>query len=625
MNKLVIVESPNKVKTIQKYLGNDYNVISCVGHIYKMKTSGPFGLGIDFENWEPLYEFDSAKKKVGKELKDSLKKAKMVYIATDPDREGESIGENLVSYLKLNDNYKRVTYNEITKDAILKAFDNPHDLNWALINAQKSRRMLDRIIGFRLSKLLQSKLQNAPSNASAGRVQSIALKLVIDREREILAFVPTKYWKLNAFLLNENSLKAQYFNEENSSGQKEWIFESQIKEVKEFFEKLKDKKVKVTKINVTEKKNKALVPFKQAAIYKRSPYSAAMTQSTLQKLYEGYGDGGLISYPRTDSTRLSQTFVNQAKKFIESKYGSEFVSSEVKGFTGDQDAHEAIRPTDLNLLPENLEKHYPTISSNEVNLYKLIYEHTLKALIKPPVIKSKQYIYQVDKYLFKNSFATVTFKGYYCVSAPEEKQEKDPNFEINQEVTVNNFAFEDLETKPTPRYNDGSLIEALDDIKVGRPSTFASTVKIIKDRQYVEVLDSNAIKPTDFGMIVLDKLVNNFPEIINEKYTAEVEGQLDLISENKLEKNQVMHDFYTKFNELYDQVASTMEKTRLEDNFLDEDCPDCSGKLLIRLNRKKQKFIGCKSFPNCTYTRSYEDPNAKKRYYRNYKNTNKSN
>ncbi|MBU4693072.1 type I DNA topoisomerase [Mycoplasma sp. CSL7491-lung] len=606
MKNLVIVESPNKVNTIKKYLGDDYEVIASVGHFLKMKTSGEYGLGIDFENWEPSYSLERGKSKLVSGIKSALKEAKHVYIATDPDREGEAIGSHIVEYFKIKpEMYSRIKYNEITKDAILKSFEKASVLDEGLVDAQKSRRMLDRIIGFRVSQLIRKKFKNSPGTPTAGRVQSIALKLVVDREKEINAFIPEQYYKLNAKLVN-NDVLAMYFNSENISERREWIETKDIDKIKKDFENI-DLKLEVINIAKSQRKVGALTPFKQATLYKKSPLSSSSTQSAAQNLYEGYGDGGLISYPRTDSSRMSQTFVNEAHKFIAKKWGKDYIAEEIKGFSGDQDAHEAIRPTDLELTPELAKSKYPEMSESELKVYKLIYENTLMALIKQPIRESKQYTYKTKEYMFKNTYSKIIFDGYYIVTNKELEQ-NDPNYQLNQIVAVEQFNFEEHETKPAPRYNDGTLIEKLDEIKVGRPSTFASTIKIIKDRAYVN-MQGKQLVPTEFGIKVSDSLINAFPDIFNELYTASVEEQLDKIADNELEKNNLMEAFWNKFQVALEQATDKMSVVQFELIELDENCPQCGNKLLIRNNKKGQKFIGCSNFPNCKYTASYEEGN----------------
>ncbi|WP_029608746.1 type I DNA topoisomerase [Mycoplasma simbae] len=604
MSKLVIVESPNKVATIQKYLGSDYEVMASVGHITKLSTrnsGSKIVMGIDIENWEPVYVLDTDKKATVKKLSAAVKKAEQVLIATDPDREGEAIGDHLVKFLKCEDKYARVKYNEITKDAILNAVAKPGMLDAALIDAQKARRMLDRIIGFKLSKLMKQKLSNSPTKPSAGRVQSIALKLIVDRERLIEQFVPREYFKAQALLGQD--IKADYYNDINPSGEKDWIYPEQ-KENIEHLLSLPHKSLIVESIKETKKTMPTITPLKQAALYKKSPFSSSSTQRAAQNLYEGYGDGGLISYPRTDSTRLSQYFIDNARGYIAQKYGNEYISQEIKGFSGDQDAHEAIRPTDISLTPEMAKAKF-NLNNYEYQIYKLIYEHTLQALITPPVRMSKAYKFKKGELQFRYSTSKILFDGYYVVKG-EKEEVKDPNFSEGQEVNVNEFVLSAHQTQPPARYSEGSLIEALDNIKVGRPSTFASTVKIVLERLYAENVNG-ALHPTEFGRIVLDKLIASFPNIIEEGYTARVEEELDLIAQSAVSLKPVMQEFWDKFNKVYDAAEVTMQHTQIEHEYLDEKCELDGGELVIRVNKKNgNKFVGCMNFPKCRYTRSLD-------------------
>ncbi|WP_029906241.1 type I DNA topoisomerase [Mycoplasmopsis opalescens] len=608
MQKLVIVESPNKVSTIQKYLGDEFKVVASVGHITKLSNTGVLGLGIDLENWEPKYILDQSKKKIISELKKASKESSFVYIATDPDREGEAIGDHLVTFLKLENKYARVKYNEITKDAIIQAFEKPTMLDKPLIEAQKARRMLDRIIGYRLSKLMHQKISNSPTNPSAGRVQSIALKLIVDREREIEAFIPRQYHKLLAKI--DENICATSFLATHPAAEREWIYPDELAKVKEKVLKTNNR-LTVSDIKITQKKVPAITPFKQAILYRKSPYTSKVTQVVLQKLYEGYGDGGLISYPRTDSTRLSQTFVKNAHEYIANKFGKDYVATDVKGFSGAQDAHEAIRPTDITLTPEQAKIKF-NMQENEFKVYELIYNHTLQALIKSPIRESKSYTLSGGKLNFKFNCSKVIFDGYYCV-AGEKENLIDPDYSLDQILDVQEFIFSDHETNPPSRYSEGSLIEALDEIKVGRPSTFASTVKIVLDREYAENVNG-ALIPTDFGKIVIDKLISAFPNIINEDYTAKVEGELDMIANNQLSLQPVMSSFYERFNSAYDQAQTSITRSVIEPVLLEEPCPEDSGQLIERRSRVGAKFIGCKNFPNCRYTRSVEGANNKNGY-----------
>ncbi|WP_330463617.1 type I DNA topoisomerase [Metamycoplasma gateae] len=611
--KIMIVESPNKVNTIQKIVGDNIKVIASVGHILKLSTSGLNNLGIDFDNWEPKMIPDPLKKTIITELKKSTKSANEVLIATDPDREGEAIANNLITLLKLEKKYKRIKYNEITDEAIKLAIENPLQIDSNLVNAQKSRRMLDRIIGFRLSQLMKQKVKNAPTNPSAGRVQSIALKLVCDKEKEIENFVPILYSKINASL--DNQLSASLYIKENKEfDDNTWISNQKAQEI---YDELlnSNQQLIVDDITISKRKESAYTPFKQSILYKEAKYNSKVVQASAQKLFEA----GLISYPRTDSTRLSEAFIIKAKKYIEDNFGKKYVAKEIKGFSGQQDAHEAIRPTNINLTPSlAIEKH----KLNEVDsyIYKIIYDKTIMSLMTSPEKQIYRFNLVNGNNNFRMSFSQVLFDGYYAYSGKEDLINI-PNLKVGDKLKVNEFIKEDKQTLPPARYNEGSLIKKLDDIKVGRPSTFASTISVIKQRLFVELTDGYLI-PTEFGKVVLDKLLTSFPKTINEEYTAKIEGKLDLISEGKEDYKTLMQKFWDSFNERYDDIKDSINITVLENNKLNENCPQCNAQLVYRYTKiKKQKFIGCSAFPSCRYIRNIED-NTKK-FFRRRKTSSK--
>ncbi|WP_374847119.1 type I DNA topoisomerase [Metamycoplasma salivarium] len=614
-NKLLIVESPNKVNTIQKYLGDDYKVMSSVGHILKMSTTrGEYRLGIDFENWEPIMSIDAAKSAVIKDLKEAVKDADEVLVATDPDREGEAIAQNLVNILKVENKYKRIKYNEITKEAIENAIKNPLEIDQNLVKAQKTRRMLDRIIGFKLSNLMKEKIKNAPTIPSAGRVQSIALKLVCDREKLIQNFIPVLYSKIEASLSDGPIAVFYYPENKDFDNDNTWIRPDKIESLFETISKNKILEV-INKKN-SSRKEPQIIPFKQSILYKEAKYSSQVVQSAAQNLFET----GLISYPRTDSTRLSASFITKAKSYITEKYGKEYVANEIKGFSGDQDAHEAIRPTDIYLTPLEAKEKY-NLSDVNFNVYTLIYNHTLCALMTVPV--RQIYSYELLNYsdhinsFFRMSFSKVTFDGYYKVLGYEEDKNI-PEYEIGQKLDVKEYIREDKETQPPARYNDGSLIKMLDDIKVGRPSTFATTVSLIKKRLFVTTVN-NSLHPTTFGMLVNEKLISGFPETITEEYTAQVEEKLDEISEGKIDYKNLMEEFWNKFNNHLANATETIEISVLPQELVNEKCPNCGSELIYRYTKaKKQKFIGCSNFPACHYVRNIDGSEAKfkKRFWK---------
>lgn len=613
MSNLVIVESPNKVKTIKKYLGDDYEVMSSVGHIVKMPASGVEKLGIDFENWEPVYKIEPDKREVVSKLKAAAKKAKIVYIATDPDREGEAIGDNLVEFLDIKKKYKRIKYNEITKQAVLHSLENPTVIDENLVNAQKSRRMLDRIIGFKLTNLMAAKMTNYTVRPTAGRVQSIALKLVVDRENEIKNFVPVYYSKIEA-IINEQ-IKANLYNQNDEYENKEWITREKAEEI---YNSLKGD-LKVVQIKTSSKNDAKVSPLKQAHLYKKADTSSKAVQSAAQRLYEGFGDGGLISYPRTDSTRLSETFLKTARAFVDSKYGKEYIADDIKGISGDQDAHEAIRPTDISLTPEQATIRYG-LNGVESKIYSLIYYTTLKAIMKPPRRDIIRYELESDNgYQFKMSSSKVVFDGYLILSKYEHALEL-PKYNIGDVIKVAKFEKTDHETKPPARYTDGSLIEKLDEIKVGRPSTFATTVAKVIDREFV-VKEGSALRATEFGEQVLNKLIDGFPNEINEDYTARVEMDLDLIAEGQVDYKFVMQDFWERFDEAFKTAQVTLEQTFLIDKFVGEKCPECANELVYKKSRKtNEEFIGCSNFPECKFTRSTKTKKSRFGFIKKQKN-----
>lgn len=605
---LVIVESPNKIKAIQKYLQNygvNCDVEATVGHIALLPTTGKDGLGIDTENWVPLYKVDPTKRKIVNNLKKIAQKAQRVVIATDHDREGEAIADNLVEYLNISDKYDRITFNEITEAAIVEAYKKPGKIDEQLVNAQKARRMLDRIIGFRLSKLMRQNIKNSLVNPSAGRVQSIALKLVVEREKEVVAFVPKEYYEIEAEF--SNGTTAKYFDP-NKTNNKEWI---SLKKIDDIFNNLEGPLVVQDIISKT-RSDASIVPLKQATLYKKSSLSSAAVQSAAQRLYEGYDEkGGLITYPRTDSTRYSASFVKHAKKFILNNFGPEYVGTKVRGAkAGAQDAHEAIRPTSLSLTPAKAQALY-NLNAADYNVYSLIYKTTMQSLIKPAERSITSYVYENNNHKFRNSFSKIVFDGYLVLEENKDVSFSDPKYRLNQKVDVNQYVKTLHATKPPARFSEGSLISKLDEIKVGRPSTFATTVKIIKDREYVK-REGTALIPTEFGNVVCDQLTKYFPRIINEKYTAFVEEELDLIASDNKPVQIVMNDFNDNFNEVFEHATKVITPTFLVPNILEDKCPDDNGDLIERRSRAGDHFIGCLNFPKCKFTRSL----PKKKTYR---------
>ncbi len=595
--KLVIVESPAKSKTIEKYLGKDYKVLSSKGHIRDLSTKGKYGLGIDTENnFTPTYEVVTGKKKDVTYLKKEVKAADRVYLATDPDREGETIAWHLFDELGINEEeYDRVVFNEITKKVVENAIENPGKINMDLVKSGETRRFLDRIIGFRLSKLMQSKT----GGKSAGRVQSVALKLIVEREREIEAFVKEEYWTIEADFKEYKAVLEKYKGED--------IKIPNEVEADKILDALSSS---FTIDNIEEKdKNKAAREvFKtstlQATAAGKIGLAPSKTMSIAQKLYEGIEleneTTGLITYMRTDSVRISDEFVKNAFGYIAGKYGKEYLGYVKKGKKNEnaQDAHEGIRPTDINKTPEGLKKH---LSADEYKLYSLIYYRTLASLMADAKLKTTTVTFLNNDYLFKTTGSVLTFDGYLKVYSMYEDQNDVilPDFKSYKSNIVVSDNIEKIQhfTKPAPRFNEASLIKELEKLGIGRPSTYATIIYTIKARNYV-VLEDKKFVPTEIGFETTDKLQEFFSKIINVDYTAKMEEDLDKIAEAKENNIKILTEFYETFEPLVKQAFSEMEKKPAEET--GETCPECGSALVIRKGRYGE-FVACSNYPECKY------------------------
>jgi len=604
MSKLIIVESPTKANTIKNYVGNDYKVIASVGHIRDLATSGKGGYGVDvLNNFEPTYKVIAGKNKVVNQIKKEAKN-KEVLIATDPDREGEAIAWHIAEILKLdpNDNI-RIRFNEITKKAVLEALENPEPIDMDLVLSQETRRTLDRIIGFDLSKLVQRKLYST----SAGRVQSAALRMIYEKEEEIKAFVEEAYYLVFA---DFGDFKANYIK--NSVNQKDK--ELAVKVSKEAGPNFLIKEV------ITEEKLRfSAYPYTTSKLQqdgiRRLKMSASYVMSTAQRLYEGIKIKdetiGLITYMRTDSTNLSRGFVQEAKTFIENKYGKEYVGIKRKSKKSKsaQEAHEAIRPTDINLTPEMVE---PYLKNNEFRLYRMIYNTALASLMKAGVDEIKKVSFDSNGHIFKNNFTKPTFLGYRILTTDEEVLEEE-NFPYDEGDTLKakKVFYEEKFTQPPSRYSEATLIGEMEKVGIGRPSTYSDTTKKIVDVGYV-YKEKGYFIPTDQGNLTAKNLIEYFGDLINTKYTSLMEEQLDLIALGEDNKQRVLNDFYNKFNPLLEEAHEKMPFQRIvrEVEEVGENCPLCGEPLVYRYNKKNEKFIGCSGFsnkPRCKYTRSIEE------------------
>ena len=595
---LVIVESPSKSKTIEKYLGKDYKVLSSKGHVRDLSTKGKYGLGVDLENnFKPDYVNIKGKKKDIDELKKAVKESNFVYLATDPDREGEAISWHLYDVLGLDeDKYKRIVFNEITKNAILDSFNHARKIDQDLVNSQETRRILDRIIGFRLSKLMQSKTDGS----SAGRVQSVALKLVVDKEREIEKFKSEEYWTVTANFDNFSSELFKYKNDD-----------IEIKNEKEATNILNNlnKEFIVESVDKATKNKKAKFPFITSTLQQEAStklgFNAKKTMSIAQKLYEGIEleneTVGLISYMRTDSVRLSDEFTHSTFKFIEENYGKEYIGyvKTSKKTENVQDAHEAIRPTSILREPLSIKKF---LTNDEYKLYRLIYYRALASLMKDAKTDNTTVILDNNDYKFKTTGQVIVFDGYLKVYKDYEDTKDSilPDFTLNEKINANEIVKEQHFTKPPARYTEAKLIKEMEELGIGRPSTYAKTMDNLKTRGYVKIEDKHFI-PTEIGFEVTDKLQEFFSHLINVKYTAKMEDDLDSIANGKEVWYQVLDEFYKEFEPSLKEAFANMEKKAPEET--GEKCPECGNPLVIRKG-KYGKFTACSNYPECKYIKS---------------------
>lgn len=599
MSKLMIVESPHKSKTISGFLGSDYRVVSSKGHIMDLATSGKFGLGVDVENdFKASYVPIKGKKSLIKELKEDVKKADFVLLATDPDREGEAISWHLKESLGIKDDqYERVTFNEITKDVVMDALANPRKIDDDLVKSQETRRILDRIIGFRLSKLMQSKT----GGKSAGRVQSVALKLIVDREREIEAFIPEEYWSITADFGDFKADLEKYKNKK--------IKITSEREADEILDAL-SKAFKILDVDTKDTKRNSKPIFKTTTLQQMASsklgFASSKTMRIAQKLYEGVdlkeGSVGLITYMRTDSERVSPSFVAETKTFIEKKYGKSYVGQVKvpKKKENVQDAHEGIRPTSILRTPDEVK---PYLTSDEYKLYELIYDRALSSIMAPAILINTTVLLDNNDYLFKATGSVLKFDGYLKVYGKFEDQNdvRLPDFESykSDAIIANEILKEQHFTKPEPRYTEGTLIKAMESLGIGRPSTYAPTIQTLKDREYVKMEDKRFV-PTEMGIITTDKLQEFFSNIINVEYTANMENELDLIAEDKMDNVKVLRDFYDEFEPMVEDAFQKMEKKEAPKT--GEICPECGGELVIRRG-KYGEFVACSNYPTCKYVK----------------------
>lgn len=611
MSDLVILESPSKAKTVQKYLGKKYRVVACAGHIRDLPKSK---LGVDVDHdFQPVYENKKDKANLIKELKEDVKKSGTVYLATDPDREGEAISWHLAAVLGLDGSKPiRVTFSEITKSGVEAGMKNPRSLDIDLINAQQARRILDRIVGYKLSPFLWKKVRRG---LSAGRVQSVAVKLIVDRENEIKAFVPKEYWSIDGKVLTASNKKPFPVKLSEIEGEKAEL--ASKKETDKILKYLKDKDFVVDGIKKSTRKKQPAPPFTTSTLQQeanhRLSFNSRRTMKTAQELYEGIeieGQGavGLITYMRTDSLRISDEAKAAAAVLIKEMYGEEYLPEKPRTYktkSNAQDAHEAIRPSTISFTPSQIKN---SLTSDQYKLYKLIWERFMASQMANAQLNTVGVTVKAGNCTFKANGYTVKFDGFtklYTEAAENDEESGGalPKLTPGEVLKVQEIAGNQHFTQPPPRYNEASLIKALEENGIGRPSTYAPTISTILDRHYVE-FEQKQLKPTPLGDTITVLLEDHFEHIVDVKFTAKMESDLDKIEEGKEQWVEVLRDFYDDFDKTLSKAESDLEGKRVKvpDEPTDIVCEQCGKPMVIKIG-PYGKFLGCSGFPECKNTK----------------------
>ena len=595
---LVIVESPAKATTIKKILGSKYKVEASMGHVRDLPKSQ---LGIDIENdFEPKYINIRGKADLIKKLKTEAKSVKRVYLATDPDREGEAIAWHLAYILGMDDNSTcRIAFNEITKNGIQSAIKEPRKLDKDLIDAQQARRALDRIVGYKISPLLWKKVRKG---LSAGRVQSVAVRLIIDREEQIENFVPEEYWTLDAELLSgRKKFDSKFWGE----GDKRLDITSEV-QMNEILDYLEDKKYIVKDVRTGEKKRNPAPPFTTSTLQQEASRKLGFAIKKTMSLAQGLYESGLITYMRTDSTRISEEARSMAKEQIVKTFGAEYYENRYYKTKKDaQDAHEAIRPTYLNVLPSEIKEKY---SYDQYKLYKLIYERLLASQMAAAVYNTTSVDIEAGKYMFRTNGSKLKFNGFmalYVEGTDDNLEEKDvilPDLKIGAEVKLKELIPSQHFTEPPARYTEASLVKMLEEKGIGRPSTYAPTITTILERRYVEK-EKKILYPTELGIIVDKLLKDNFKDIVNVEFTAQMEEKLDDVAEGKVKWKAILEDFYPPFEKNLKEVEEKIGKVEIKDEETDIPCEKCGRMMVIKMGRFG-KFLACPGFPECRNVKS---------------------
>lgn len=604
-NKLIIVESPAKANTIKKFLGANTKVVASMGHIRDLPKSK---LGVDIEHdFEPEYINIRGKGDLIKSLKKEAKSADVVYLATDPDREGEAIAWHLAKILEIpEDSVCRVTFNEITKEAVKESIKQPRKIDMNLTDAQQARRVLDRIVGYKISPLLWKKVK---PGLSAGRVQSVAVKLIVDRENEIRNFIPEEYWNIYATLLDEKSKQdfvAKFYGKNDKR-----VELHKKEEVDEILSNIKNGKYIVTNIKNGEKKRTPAPPFTTSTMQQEASrkigFTIKKTMSVAQGLYEGVripekGSVGLITYMRTDSTRISEEARAVAKEVITQAYGANYYENRYYRQNKDaQDAHEGIRPTYIHITPDSIKD---SLTPDQYKLYKLIYNRFIASQMAAAVYDTISVDIDVNEYKFKASGQNLKFKGFMTLyvegndsKEDEEESTNIPKLELNQEVKKEKLDAKQSFTEPPARYTEASLVKELETKGIGRPSTYSPIITTIIERRYIEK-DKKQLVPTQLGEVVNTLLTENFTDIIDVTFTARVEDEFDEVAEGKEEWKQILREFYPPFEKELEKVDKELEHVKLEDEVSDVKCDKCGRMMVVKMSRYG-KFLACPGYPEC--------------------------
>lgn len=607
---LVIVESPAKAKTIKKFLGSNYTIVASMGHVRDLPKSQ---IGIDIENdFEPKYITIRGKGELLASIRKEVKKASKVYLATDPDREGEAISWHLMHSLNLEGKPTfRITFNEITKSAIQSSIKDARPIDMNLVDAQQARRVLDRIVGYKISPLLWKKVKKG---LSAGRVQSVALKLICDREAQINDFIPQEYWTIEAVM--KDQVTGDVFNAKFSGIQEKKIVPSSREEVENILSEIKDQPVTIFDIKEKERIRKPAFPFTTSTLQqdaaKKLNFTTSKTMKIAQELYEGvdikgFGTLGLITYLRTDSTRISDEAHKNALDYIAGAFGKEYVNqvNETPSKKGRiQDAHEAIRPTDVNMEPDMIKD---SLTRDQYKLYKLIWSRFVASRMASAKFAVKSVKLDIDKYRFKASLSINTFDGFLKVYQEESDEDLEKenqritNINMDSKLVCKDFDTKQHFTQPPPRYTEATLVKTLEENGVGRPSTYAPTISTIQARGYV-AKDNKQLFPTELGEVVNVIMSDYFKDIVDVHFTAHMEEQLDSIEEGKIEWKVIIRDFYPSFNDTVAQAENEIGKVEIKDEVSDVECDKC-GRLMVIKMGKYGKFLACPGFPECKNAR----------------------